>query len=95
MTLEDCTDYIIVKMTEGGSTLNLPKLQKLVYYAQAWFFAFYGAPLFTSTFEAWIHGPVSRELHERFRGTHQFYSLVTAADARPSPRLRWPQRAGR
>lgn len=43
------------------------KLQKLCYYAQAWYLANYGKPLFQSDFEAWVHGPVSPELYSVYR----------------------------
>jgi uncharacterized phage-associated protein len=38
------------------------KLQKLVYYAQAWSLAWTGATLFETEFQAWKNGPVSPEL---------------------------------
>lgn len=43
------------------------KLQKLVYYAQAWHLAFFDEPLIADDFQAWVHGPVSRRLWDRFR----------------------------
>ncbi|MGN8049534.1 Panacea domain-containing protein [Curtobacterium sp. 22159] len=48
-------------------TLKLPrydskKLQKLVYFAQAWSIAWTGKKIFTDDFEAWPDGPVVREL---------------------------------
>ncbi|MED4588905.1 MULTISPECIES: Panacea domain-containing protein [Priestia] len=43
------------------------KLQKLVYYAQAWSMAIHGRPVFNSELEAWLHGPVSRELYREYR----------------------------
>lgn len=43
------------------------KLQKLCYYAQAWYLANCNEPLFLNTFEAWVHGPVSPDLYYRYR----------------------------
>ena len=43
------------------------KLQKLCYYAQSWFLANYNQPLFPNRFEAWVHGPVSPDLYQRYR----------------------------
>jgi len=34
------------------------KLQKLLYYAQAWYLVFYKNPLFDEEIQAWVHGPV-------------------------------------
>lgn len=40
------------------------KLQKLCYYAQAWYCALYdGTPLFDDRIEAWVHGPVIPALY--------------------------------
>ena len=43
------------------------KIQKLVYYAQAWSLAVYNEPLFSEEIEAWVHGPVVPSLYERFK----------------------------
>lgn len=43
------------------------KLQKLCYYAQAWYLANCGRPLFNDYFEAWVHGPVSPRLYKEYR----------------------------
>ena len=44
------------------------KLQKLAYLAQGWNLAFRGDPMFDGKFEAWVNGPVSRELYRKHRG---------------------------
>lgn len=43
------------------------KLQKLCYYAQAWFYALKDFRLTDATFEAWVHGPVSPVLYDKFK----------------------------
>ncbi len=43
------------------------KLQKLLYYAQAWHLAFYASPLFPDDIEAWVHGPVVPKVFRRFK----------------------------
>lgn len=43
------------------------KLQKLCYYAQAWFITLKDIRLSDAVFEAWVHGPVSPILYERFK----------------------------
>lgn len=49
--------------------LSVYKLQKLVYYAQAWSLAWDRRPLFPQVIKAWSNGPVSPELwHENKRG---------------------------
>lgn len=49
------------------SSMTHKKLQKLCYYAQAWFYTLKGIVLEDTVYEAWIHGPVSPELYERFK----------------------------
>ncbi|MEV8437134.1 type II toxin-antitoxin system antitoxin SocA domain-containing protein [Actinosynnema sp. NPDC051121] len=44
------------------------KLQKLLYYAQAWHLAEHGEPLFDARIEAWRRGPVVPEVYHRHQG---------------------------
>lgn len=42
------------------------KLQKLCYYAYSWCLTLTGNELFNDGFEAWVHGPVNRELYATY-----------------------------
>ena len=42
-------------------------LQKLLYYIQGNYVALYDKPLFNATCEAWVHGPVYRNVYNLFR----------------------------
>jgi uncharacterized phage-associated protein len=44
------------------------KLQKLVYYCQAWSLVWDERPMVADEFQAWANGPVAPELYERHRG---------------------------
>ena len=44
------------------------KLQKLIYYSQAWSLVWDGAPIFDEPIEAWANGPVVRHLFEAHKG---------------------------
>ncbi|WP_165831863.1 Panacea domain-containing protein [Brachybacterium endophyticum] len=44
------------------------KLQKLVFYAQAYKLAWLGRPIFTEHVRAWTHGPVVYELWQQHAG---------------------------
>jgi len=44
------------------------KLQKLIYYCQAWSLVWDEEPLFDESIEAWANGPVVRELYARHKG---------------------------
>jgi uncharacterized phage-associated protein len=58
-TAREIAATIIERCKARGITdVSNLKLQKLVYYAQAWNLAFTGEPLFADTCEAWVHGPV-------------------------------------
>nr|VFJ63877.1 MAG: Uncharacterized phage-associated protein [Candidatus Kentron sp. DK] len=48
--------------------MSAMKLQKLVYYAQAWALVWDDEPLFDEDIEAWSNGPVVRELYNEHRG---------------------------
>ena len=50
-----------------GDTLTNLKLQKLLYYTQAWYLAFNDDPLFDEDFEAWIRGPVMPSVWRKFK----------------------------
>ncbi len=41
-------------------------LQKALYYVQGFYFAFYHTFLFTEDCEAWVHGPVYRDIYWRY-----------------------------
>ena len=43
------------------------KLQKMCYYAQAWYYALKNLRLIDSDFQAWVHGPVSPALYAKFK----------------------------
>lgn len=60
----DVAAYIL----ERHGPLSAMKLQKLVYYSQAWSLVWDDRPLFGERVEAWAHGPVVRELYDRHRG---------------------------
>ncbi|MFW2490265.1 Panacea domain-containing protein [Clostridium chromiireducens] len=48
-------------------SMSNKKLQKLCYYAQAWYYAFYDEGLFYQDIEAWVHGPVVKDIYNRYK----------------------------
>jgi uncharacterized phage-associated protein len=79
--VQDVADYIIMRFEEAGS-LSILKLQKLLYYVQAWHLALYDCHCFDGEFQAWVHGPVNRDVYDRFKADKSMYSCVTASDIR-------------
>lgn len=77
-TTNQVADYIIWKLDAGGSSVSTLKLQKLLYYVQAWSLAVKGQRAFPGEFQAWVHGPVCREVFDRFKDTHSLYDIVRA-----------------
>lgn len=65
----------LAAQSEEPSPVTHMQLQKLLYYAQGWSLAMVGQPLFVGRLEAWMHGPVVREV----------YPLFAAYDAAPIP----------
>ena len=51
---------------EGEVITNL-KMQKLLYYAQAWHLVNFHKPLFTDKIEAWKLGPVVQQVYQKFK----------------------------
>ena len=54
---------------EAGDSITHLKLQKLVYYAQAWSMVLLEKELFSEDFQAWAHGPVAPSLFQTYRGS--------------------------
>lgn len=51
---------------DAGDSVTHLKLQKLVYYAQAWTLVLLEEELFAEDFQAWVHGPVLPSLYHAF-----------------------------
>lgn len=66
-TANQVADYFLSFCKEHGDCLTNLKLQKLVYYAQAWHLALHNKPLFDEKIEAWVHGPVIKSVYNRFK----------------------------
>ena len=60
------------------------KLQKLLFYVQAWHLALGAGVLFVGGFQAWVHGPANREDYDRFKDTHLMFSPLGFRDIRQS-----------
>ena len=67
-TSEGICNWFLSKInTEAGDTISPLKMQKLLYYAQAWHYTAFGLPLFSENIEAWKHGPVVPSQYQRFK----------------------------
>lgn len=66
-TANGVADYLLWFANEHGDLLTPLKLQKLMFYADAWHMVLNnGDDLIAEPFEAWVHGPVHRGTYHRF-----------------------------
>ena len=79
-TIVQVCDYVILKVLEGGEHLNHLKLQKLLYYVQAWGRALKKERIADAKFQAWVHGPVCLDVYKRFEPTKSLYSEIKMED---------------
>ena len=52
---------------EAGDDITHLKLQKLLYYSQAWHLANYNESLFEEDMQAWTHGPVVPSVWQEYK----------------------------
>lgn len=60
-------DYFLYKGQEAGKPITNKKLQKLLYYSQAWSLVIRKDKLFKNKIEAWVHGPAVREVYLEYK----------------------------
>ena len=70
---EELANYILA--TTGP--MNHLKLQKLIYYVEAYHLAYFEQSLIEDEFEAWLHGPVSRKIWDCYRNIANIYDDVS------------------
>lgn len=66
----DVASYMLEKQPKK-QPLTAWKLQKLVYYGQAWSLVWDEQPLFKERVLAWANGPVIKELYNQHKGQFQ------------------------
>lgn len=71
VTAMDVAAFILKELGE----ITTMKLQKLVYYSQAWSLVWDDKPLFDDKIEAWINGPVIPSLYYYHKGSFKISSL--------------------
>lgn len=75
-TVFDVARYILRQLGEDNKLpVTTWKLQKLVYYSQAWSLVWEDAPIFPERIRAWANGPVCPELYALHRGQFQISDI--------------------
>lgn len=59
-------DVVVDYLLSQCQDITNMTLQKALYYVQGFFYAFYHTFLFTEDCEAWVHGPVYRDVYRRY-----------------------------
>jgi uncharacterized phage-associated protein len=76
--VRDVAQYIL----ERRGALTTWKLQKLVYYCQAWSLVWDDKQLFLDDIQAWANGPVVRALYNAHAGEFQVSSITGGRPSR-------------
>jgi len=63
-------DDVAAAVLELTGPITTKKLQKLVYYTQAWHLARHGEAIFEEDVEAWVEGPIVRSLWSQHRKSY-------------------------
>ncbi len=64
----EIAEYLADFFQNVGDPLTHLKLQKLLYYVQAWHLVYFDGDLYNEEPEAWIHGPVYRSVYDKYKG---------------------------
>ncbi len=72
----DVAKYILQQTGE----ITAMKLQKLVYYSQAWSLVWDEKPLFHERIEAWANGPVVPDLYQAHKGAFEVNESMVGGD---------------
>jgi uncharacterized phage-associated protein len=59
--------HIVYWFSSKKQQIDNLKLQKLLYYTQAWHLAIFGTPILAEQIEAWVHGPVIPDVFRLYR----------------------------
>jgi uncharacterized phage-associated protein len=66
-SIELIAKYIIWLYQQAAERITNLLLQKMCYYAQAWYLANFHKPLLEEDFQAWIYGPVCPQLYKTYK----------------------------
>ena len=64
---KDKIDFVIEYLLNQCEDIPPLALQKALYYVQGFYYAFYNKFLFLEKCQAWVHGPVYRDIYFRYQ----------------------------
>lgn len=66
--IKDIANYTILRLIQNGQSICPLKLQKVLYYIQAWHMVYFnGDKIFQEAPEAWVNGPVYRDVYDLYK----------------------------
>ncbi len=65
--IKEIAKYLIYYFNHRGESITNKKLQKLLYYIQAWHLVYFEDNLFDDVPEAWVHGPVYPAIYQLYK----------------------------
>lgn len=64
----EIANYFIYKSNKDDiQDLTNKKLNKLLYYSQAWYYTLRSSTLFDNEIKAWVHGPVIIDIYRKYK----------------------------
>lgn len=82
--IRDIAKCTILRLLQNGNSISPLKLQKILYYLQAWYLVYFDkALLFDEIPEAWVNGPVYRTVYELYK-SKGIYDQFELADVIPT-----------
>lgn len=77
LNITDLSEFVLHYCTVNQIHINHLKLQKVLYYIQAWHLVYFDKhPLFDNVPEAWVNGPVYKEVYNLFKSAGMYNQLV-------------------
>lgn len=68
----DVARLVVLAASQKGIGVTPLKLQKLLYYLQAWNLVFFNTPVFQEEPEAWVNGPEYRKVYDHYKAYQMF-----------------------
>lgn len=65
--IKKIAEYTILRLMQNGQSICPLKLQKLLYYIQAWHLVYFNEKIFKESPEAWVNGPVYRSVYNQYK----------------------------
>lgn len=66
--ITDIARYTVLRLLQNGNSISHLKLQKMLYYIQAWYMVYFDKEkIFEEAPEAWVNGPVYKTIYEIYK----------------------------